>query len=101
MCLGFVVVEGPAAGSDLPIFVRERTESAAIGAGLLIAQQFGLLIGGLLQRAGQQSAQGGHGNIFHLLEVDIQARPLFAPLLPDNDFAPALGQLVDLLEILW
>jgi hypothetical protein len=66
---------------------------------VLLAQLAGLLLAGHLQGAGQQAAHGGDADVFHLGQVHVQAGPLLAPVLADNDFSPALGQFLDALEI--
>jgi hypothetical protein len=66
----------------------------------LVTQLRGLLLRRFLQRAGQQAAYGRYPDFFHLGQIDIQTRPLLAPLLANDDLSPALGQFLDPPEIL-
>jgi hypothetical protein len=43
---------------------------------------------------------GGDRDLFHGGEIDLEARAIVAEGVADNDFAPLVGQVVDLLEIL-
>lgn len=101
MSLGFVVLERAARPHDnRSLLVLEQAHLPAIGTGLFGAQLTGLPLRGHLQGPCQQGAHGGHGDIFHFRQVNIQSRPLLAPLLPDDDFPPAFRQFLDVLEIL-
>jgi hypothetical protein len=93
------VLEGAAAGGDLPGFGDDRAELPAVGAGLAVAELLGLLGGGGFEGAGEESVEGGHGDLLHLVEGDVQSRPLVAPVLPDDDFAPLVGELPDVFEV--
>jgi hypothetical protein len=100
MRLGFVMGKGSAAGRDLAVFADEGAGLTAVGAGLVIAEVLGLLGGGIFEGAGEESAQGGPSDGFHVVEGDIESGSVIAPLVADDDFAPALGKLEDAVEIL-
>ena len=100
MCLGFAMVEGAAGPhGDVAFVALQGARPAAGGAGLFVAELLGLLLGGGFESAGHQSLHGGHGHVFHLGQIDIESGTVFAPLLADDDFSPALGQVGDVLEI--
>ena len=99
---GFVVFKDSAvAHGDRTVLVDERTHSPAIRTSLLRAELAGLLLSGDLQGASQQGPHSGHGDVFHLGQVDIESGALLAPILPHDDFSPAFGQFLDALEIVW
>jgi hypothetical protein len=85
---------------DRPLLFSERTHPSAIGTGLLFTQLAGLLLRRGFQSARQQSTHGRHPYILHLGQINVEPRALLAPLLPHNDFSPALGQFLNALEIL-
>jgi hypothetical protein len=95
------VTEVPAA-ADLegPLFVADGAELAAGRAGLGVAEALGLLGGGLLQGAGGQAAGGGDRDLFHGVEIDVEAGALVPEGMADNNLAPLVGQVVDFLEVL-
>jgi hypothetical protein len=66
---------------------------------MLFAKLSRLLLRCTLQSSGQQTAYGRHADILHLGQINVQAGTLFAPLLLDDDFSPALCQFLDPLEI--
>jgi hypothetical protein len=101
MSLWFVVVEDAAyPRHDLAFFLRERTDSSTLRTGLLLAQFAGLLPGRYLQGAGQQRPHGRHRHLFHLRQRHVKAGALLAPVLPHDDFPPALRQFLDPANIL-
>jgi hypothetical protein len=101
MSLRFVVFKGGASPHDNRTrFTIQRTKSATTWASLLLAQLARLLKGGHLQGAGQQGLYRRHRDIFHLLQTHVQARAFLAPMLSHDDFSPAFGQILDVLEIL-
>jgi hypothetical protein len=54
-----------------------------------------LLLSRRFQSSGHQATHGGYSDIFHLSEIDIQPWSLFAPVLFDDNFSPALRQVMD------
>jgi hypothetical protein len=62
---------------------------------LLVAQELGLLAGGLFESAGRQAAGRGLGDLLHLRQIDVQAGTLVPEGTADDDFAPVLGDLGD------
>jgi hypothetical protein len=92
MGLGFVVQEGVAnPRHDGPLLVLERTHLPALGAGMLRSQLHRLLLRRYLERPGKQGPDGRHGDVFHLSQVDVESGPFLTPVLPNDDFSPALG----------
>ena len=86
---------------DLTLFVGERADPAALRTGLFVAEVLGrLLMGGHFKRAGQQRLHRGHGDLFHLCEGDLRSGPLLAPVLPHDDFSPAVSQFLNAAKIL-
>jgi hypothetical protein len=77
----------------------ERTHSSTLGTGPFLTQPISLLESGCFQGAGQQRPHGHHRHLLHLIEVDIQARALLAPVPPHDDFSPLFGQSRDPLDI--
>lgn len=69
----------------------EGTHPRTGWAGLLGAQLLGLLVGCGFQGAAEQATHGGHGDLFHFVEIDVQARPLLAPVTTGDDLSPPLG----------
>jgi hypothetical protein len=101
MPLRFVVVEDAAdPHHDRSFLLRERTDPPALRTRLLLAQWTGLLLCRHLQGARQQCLDGCHGDLFHLRQIDIKAGSFLAPLLPHDDFSPAVRQFLDVTEIL-
>jgi hypothetical protein len=100
--LRFIVVEGAAdASHDLTLLVREGTDPPARGTGLVRAEVFRRLpLCGVFESASEQRMHGGHGDFFHLGEGDVGSRPLLAPVLPDDDFSPAMSKFMDAAKIL-
>ena len=66
---------------------------------MLGTQRPGLLIGTGLERAGGQAGDGGEGHLLHLVDVDVEARPVVAEGVADDEFAPLPGELLDAFEI--
>lgn len=102
MSLRFVVQKGAAdPGHDLTLFVGERADPAALRTGLFVAQVLGrLLLGGHFQGAREQRLHRGHGDLFHLREGHVGSGPLLAPVLPHDDFSPAVSQFLNAAKIL-
>ena len=73
---------------------------AAVGAGLLLPQGVGLLAQQGREDPLGQPAGGGAGDVFHGLEIDIEARAGIAEGTPGDDFAPPGGAFTDILEFL-
>jgi hypothetical protein len=100
MGLRFIVRKGGAGSHDnRPLLSLNRAHLSALRTGLFRAQLIRLSQSRDLQRACQQCLDGRHSNIFHLRQRHIQARPLFTPVLLDDDFSPALRQFLDVFEI--
>ena len=76
----------------------DGAEFAALRAGLLFAQLLPLLGGRLLQGTFGQTLSCGLSDLFHLGEIDIEARAAVAKGLPHDDFAPLLGESGDRLQ---
>jgi hypothetical protein len=95
------VTEVPAAADlDGPLFVADRAELAAGRAGLGVAEALGLLGGGLLEGAGGQAAGGGDRDLFHGVQVDVEAGALVPEGVADDNLAPLVGQVMDFPEVL-
>jgi hypothetical protein len=95
------VAEVPtAADLDGPLFVADGAELAAGRAGPGVTEALGLLGGGLLEGAGGQAAGGGDRDLFHGVQIDVEAGALVPEGVADNNLAPAVGQVVDFLEVL-
>ncbi len=84
---------GEGAALHVPGSLRgaDGTGPAAPRAGLLRAQQLGLLSRGLFEGAGGAAAGGGLGDEFPLGQIDVAAGSLVAEGLADDAFAPVLG----------
>ena len=97
-----VAVAEVAAAADLdgPLFVADRAELATARAGQGVAEALGLLGGGLLEGAGGQAAGGGDRDLFHGVQIDVEARAIVPEGVADDNLAPLVGQVVDFLEIL-
>ena len=97
-----VAVAEVAAAADLdgPLFVADGAKSATGRAGLGIAEALGLLGGSLFQGAGGQAAGGSNRDLFHGVQIDVEAGALVPEGVADDDFAPLAGQVVDFLEVL-
>jgi hypothetical protein len=65
-------------------------------AGLLCGQLLRLLERGLFEGTLGQAGSGSGGDLLHAVQIDVEARTLLAESAADNDFAPLLGQGVDL-----
>ena len=102
MSLRFVVQKCAAdPGHDRTFLMLERAHPAALRTGLFGAEMLGrLLLGGHFERAGQQRLHGGHGDLFHLCEGDVGSGPLLAPVLPHDDFSPAVSEFLNAAKIL-
>lgn len=97
----FAVAEVPAAADlDGPLFVADGAGLAAGRAGLGVAEALGLLGGGLFEGAGGQAAGGGDRDLFHGVQIDVEAGALVPEGVADDDLAPLVGQVVDFLEVL-
>jgi hypothetical protein len=84
---------------DEALLRAHTTKLAALGARLLLSQLLGLLGGSLFERPSGQALGRRHRYLFHLGQIDIEPRPFVAKGPPDDDFSPALGQLLDVLQI--
>jgi hypothetical protein len=91
--------------SDVPTFDSERSvlgthqaESAAIGTGLLGSEGLGLLVQERAEGALGQARGGGGGNLLHRLEVEWTVGARFSAEASGDDFSPAGGEIMDVLE---
>ena len=100
MAGGLAVLELPPSDLHRALLVADGAELAAAGAGQGLPEAPGLLGGGLLQGAGRQATGGGDGDLLHGGEIDLEARAIVAEGVADDDFAPLVRQVVDLLEVL-
>jgi hypothetical protein len=101
MGLRFVVEEGVTdPGNQGTFFVLQRTRLPADGTGMLRPQLERLLLGRCFERPGKQGLDGDHGDVFHLSEVDVESGPVLAPVLPDDNSSPPLGQFLDTAKVL-
>jgi hypothetical protein len=89
------VLEGTAPNLDGPAFLGEGAEAAALRTRLLGPQGLGLLSGGFFKNPGRQATGGGHGEFFHLIQIDLRAGTCFAKALPNDDLTPVPGQFGD------
>jgi hypothetical protein len=80
------------------VLIADAAKVAAVGTGLLSSQSLVLL----LQEGGEgalgQATSGSSGDLLQGLKVDLGAWARLAEDTPGDDFTPASGQLVDLLE---
>jgi len=95
-----VLGELTAVEGQRPAFASDGAGPAAVGAGLLRPQGVGLPA----QQGGQdpfgQPAGGSAGDVFHGLEIDIEARAGIAAGTSGDDLAPPRGEFTDILEFL-
>jgi hypothetical protein len=79
-------------------FGADRAKAATVGAGLLRGEGLGLL----LREGGEgtlgQATSGSGGNLLQGHKVDVSARAGLAEGATSDDFSPADGQVMDLLE---
>jgi hypothetical protein len=94
------VLEAAAAYFDGAFLFENRAELAALRARLLLAQTLGLLPRGFFQCPCRHTLGRSHGHLFHLGQIDIEPRSFVTERPADGDFSPALGQLLDVLQIL-
>jgi hypothetical protein len=102
MGLRFVVQKGAAdPGHDLAFLMLEWAHPAALRTGLFLAEVLGrLLLRGHFEGASEQRLHRGHGDLFHLREGHVGSGTLLAPVLPHDDFSPAVSQFLDAAKIL-
>ena len=86
---------GPVQGAWL---AGHGTESAALGAGKLLAERLGLLFQECGQGSFGQSVGGGLGKLFHGVEIGVESGSVVAEGASGDDFAPVLGEVTDFLE---
>jgi hypothetical protein len=91
--------------SELTAFDRERSvlgtnaaESAAIGTGLLGSEGLGLLVQERAKGALGQARGGGGRNLLHGLEVEGTVGIWLSAEASGDDFSPAGGEVMDVLE---
>lgn len=100
MADGVAMAEVAATDLHEAFLVADRTEQATGRAGLGVPEALGLLDGGLLQGAGGQTAGGGDGDLFHGVQRDVEAGAIVAESVANDDLPPAMGQVMDFLEVL-
>jgi len=83
-----------------PVLAAHRAGPAAVGARLLRPQRVGLLAEEDGEGAFGDARGGGAGDVLQGLEIDPRARPGVAEGAAGDDFAPAGGEIADLLEVL-
>ena len=93
-----VVGDGRPRRGQLAGLAADRAGSAAGGTGLGVAEGPGLLFQGAGQGALGQTGRGGAGDLLHRVEVHVEAGAAFAEGAAGDDFAPALGEVADLLQ---
>jgi hypothetical protein len=94
------VFKGATGHVDAATFGADRTAPAAGRTGLLVAQQLGLLRGGLFEGAGGQAAGRSLSDLLQLRQIDIQPGSLVPEGTSDDDFSPVLGEIGDALQII-
>jgi hypothetical protein len=94
------VLEATAAYQDAAFLFDNPAAFTALRARLLLAQVLGLLPRGLFECPGRNALGRSDGHLFHLGQINIEPRPFVAERAADGDFSPALGQLLDVLQIL-
>jgi len=87
------------ASDERSFFLLKRTHLSASRTGLVFAQSVGLLTHRRFQSPGHEAVQRGHGDVFHLGDIDIQAGAVVSPVLTHDNFSPAFGEFLDLLQI--
>src|SRR5437879_2976618 len=90
-----VVVERAPAHLQAALFRTHRAQPPTTRAALLLPQALGLLLRGVLQGAGGETAGRRDGDLFHGVQIDVQTGAILAKGTAGDDFAPLLGQLVD------
>lgn len=94
----FALGDGPAGQVQGAGFAVQGTGGAAVGAAGLFAQDLGLLF----QQGGEgalgEASGRGAGELFHGLEIGVQAGAVVAVGPAGHDFAPASGEITDFSE---
>jgi len=80
-------------------FLVRGTRPSTGGAGGQRWEVLCLLVQELFHRALGQSLGGGHGHLFHGIQVNVQAGPLFAEGPAGDNFSPLFGQLLNRIQI--
>ena len=88
---------GPRRGEESG-FGMEGANGATLGTGLGLSQGLGLLLEKGGKRPLGQALRGGLSELFHEVEVDVQARSRGPEGTAGNDFAPVGGKGADFLE---
>jgi hypothetical protein len=89
------VVQLAAVEGERPFLAAHATEPAAVGAGLLRPQGFGLLAEQHVQGAFGDPGSGSAGDLLHGLEIDGGARAGLAEGPAGDDFAPLGREVTD------
>ena len=92
------VADAGARRGQFPGLVADVAEGATGGTGLGVAQGLGRLPQGGGQRALRQADRSGAGDLLHHVEVHVEAGAVVAEGAAGDDFAPALGEVADLLQ---
>lgn len=80
------------------VLETDTAEAAAVRAGLLAPQAMGLLLEEDRQRALVQAVGGGSCDLFQGGQIDAEVGSVLTEGASSNDFSPAGGQRVDLVE---
>lgn len=67
---------------------------------MLVAEELGLLCGGLLEGAGRQATGRRLSDLLHLGKVDIHPGPFVTEGAADDDFTPVFGNFADAGQII-
>lgn len=94
------LVEPSTADSERPRLALNGTGSPAGGTGLLGTQGLGLLFEAGLQGSFGQAGGRGLGDLFHGVEIDVEARAGVAKRTAGDDFSPLGGEGAQFLEFL-
>jgi hypothetical protein len=87
-----------AAGTQGPLGTADRTEPAALRAGLVLAQELALLSRCCFQGSLGHATRRRAGHFLHLGEIHVEPRPLFPEGVLDDDFSPLFSESGDRLQ---
>ena len=86
-------------GTQRPLGTADRTQLAALRAGLFRAEPFALLNRCRLQCPFGQATRRRAGDLLHLREVYVEPRSLFPEGMLDDNFPPLFGEALHRLEL--
>ncbi len=98
MTLRLAQLNGAAAGTQRPLGTADRTELAAVRAGLFLAQELALLSRGCFQGPLGHATRRRTGHFLHLGEIHVEPWPLFPEGVFDDDFSPLFSESGDRLQ---